>query len=303
MTLVPPYLKKGDCIGIMCPAGYMESARTEACISTLKKWGFRVFKGKTVGGKSRNYFSGNDSMRLDELQQMLEDDRIKAILFGRGGYGTSRILDQIDFNRFRRKPKWLIGFSDISILHFHLQKKLGIASIHGPMAAAFLSEKGNSPATKSLLDTLTGKSAAYSCAPHPFNITGKTTAEITGGNLSMLIHSLGTPSEPITKNKILFLEDVGEYLYHIDRMMLQLERTGKLGQLKGLIFGGFTELKDTTRPFGLSVEEILRQHVAHLKIPISFGFPVGHGKENVAIKCGMRYRFEVRSDMTVLVEA
>jgi len=302
MSIIPPYLKKGDSIGIMCPAGYMESARTNACVNTLKKWGFRVIKGKTVGGKSRNYFSGNDSQRLEELQQMLDDDKIKAILFGRGGYGTSRILDQIDFSKFKKKPKWLIGFSDISILHFQIQKKLGIASIHGPMGAAFLSENGNSPAVRSLLDAITGKKAMYSCASHPNNKKGKTVAEITGGNLSMLIHSIGTPSEPITKNKILFLEDVGEYLYQIDRMMLQLERAGKLQQLKGLILGGFTELKDTTRPFGKSVDEILQEHTAHLNIPVCFEFPISHEKENVAIKCGLRYRLEVRNDLTILEE-
>lgn len=301
MTIIPPYLKKGDRIGIMCPAGFMESTRVETCISTLKKWGYRVIRGKTVGGTSKNYFSGTEDQRLRELQGMLDDDSIKAILFGRGGYGTSGILDRIDFSRFQQKPKWLIGFSDISILHFHIQKNLGIGGIHGPMAAAFLIEKGNSFSVRSLRDAISGERSSYSCPAHPFNKTGSiSSAAITGGNLSMLIHSLGTVSEPVTKNKILFLEDVGEYLYHIDRMMLQLERAGKLRQLKGLVFGSFTELKDTQRPYGKTIEEILRDRTAHLNIPICFNFPLGHGKENVAIQYGSRFRFEVTAERTLL---
>lgn len=303
MTQIPPYLKKGDYIGIMCPAGFMEAAKVENCVSKLNEWGFRVHKGKTVGGSSGNYFSGDDNQRLAELQHMLDDDKIKAILFGRGGYGTSRILDRIDFTQFRKNPKWLIGFSDISILHFHLHRNFDIASIHGPMAAAFNAEKGNSESVQSLRRLITGMKTRYTCPPHPFNREGQTRATtLVGGNLAMLIHSIGTNSEPNTNNKILFLEDVGEYLYQLDRMMLQLQRAGKLNKLKGLIIGSFTEMKDTTRPFGKTVEEIIHERLTNLNIPVCYGFPIGHGKENMAVKCGVRYRLIVNGEGSVLEE-
>ena len=248
MIKIPPYLKKGDTIGITCPAGYMAAEKAQTCISTLQSWGFEVMVGKTLGSKSKNYFSGTDEERRNEMQAMLDDENINAILCGRGGYGVGRIIDQLDFTKFKKKPKWIIGFSDVTVLHSHLFTKIKVASLHAPMAAAF--NDGENEFIKSLHKAITGKKAKYSCAAHPFNKPGTATGELVGGNLSLLAHLTGTASDINTKNKILFLEDIGEQIYNIDRMLYQLKRSGKLDKLAGLIIGGFTDMKDTERPFG-----------------------------------------------------
>jgi len=167
MIKIPPYLKKGDTIGITCPAGYLDKAKTKTCIETLQKWGFEVMVGKTVGSSSDNYFSGSDEQRLNELQAMLDDETIKAILCGRGGYGVGRIIDSIDFSQFKRNPKWIIGFSDITVLHCHLNSKLKIASLHAPMASAF--NDGENIFLQSFHNAIIGKKTKYSCDKHPLN--------------------------------------------------------------------------------------------------------------------------------------
>ena len=190
MIKTPPYLKKGDTIGITCPAGYLAIAKAQACIETLQSWGFDVMVGKTLGSKSKNYFSGTDEQRRDEMQAMLDDENINAILCGRGGYGVSRIIDGLDFTNFKKKPKWIIGFSDITVLHAHLYTKIKVASLHAPMATAF--NDGENDFIKSLHKALIGKKAKYSCRAHPFNKKGNVTAELVGGNLSLLVHLTGT---------------------------------------------------------------------------------------------------------------
>ena len=195
---IPSYLKKGQTIGITCPAGYMSTEKAQACITTLQSWGFEVMVGKTLGSSSKNYFSGTDEDRRDELQAMMDDDNIHAILFGRGGYGMGRIIDQLDFTKFKKKPKWLIGYSDITILHCHLNRQLKIAAMHAPMAAAFNDDAPIAIGDKnefiqSLHKAITGKKAKYKCAPHPFNKPGTVSAELVGGNLSLLTHLIGTP--------------------------------------------------------------------------------------------------------------
>lgn len=300
MVKIPPYLKKGDCIGITCPAGYMPANRAQACIHILQSWGFEVMIGKTLGSRSKNYFSATDQERLDELQAMLDDATIKAILFGRGGYGMGRIIDQLDFIGFKKNPKWLIGFSDITVLHCHLFSKIKTASLHAPMAAAFMD--GENEFIRSLHNAVTGKKAKYSCALHPFNRAGTATAELVGGNLTLLAHVTGTPSAINTKNKILFIEDTGEYIYNIDRMMYQLKRSGQLHGLAGLIVGSFTDMKDTERPFGKTTYEVIKEIVAGYDYPVCFGFPVSHGKENYALKVGGTYNFSVKRDSVKLLE-
>ena len=302
MIKVPPYLKKGDTIGITCPAGYMAAEKAKTCIHTLQSWGFDVMLGKTLRSPSKNYFSGTDEDRRDELQAMLDDERIHAILFGRGGYGVGRIIDQLNFTKFKKKPKWLIGFSDITILHCHLNRRLKVASIHAPMAAAFAKEEYKNEFIRSLHDAITGKRSKYRCAPHVFNKTGNATGELVGGNLSLIAHLAGTPSDIDTRSKILFLEDLGEYMYNIDRMLYQLKRGGKLDKLAGLIIGGFTDIKDTERPFGKTVYELIRELVAEYDYPVCFGFPVSHEKENYALKSGMHYRLQVGKKMVGLSE-
>ena len=291
MTKIPPYLKKGDTIGITCPAGYMAREKAQTCIDTLQKWGFDVMLGKTLGSASSNYFSGTDDDRRDELQAMLDDDGINAILFGRGGYGMGRIIDQLDFKKFKKHPKWLIGFSDITVIHCHLNRRLNIAALHAPMAAAF--NNGPNEFIKSLHSAMIGKKAKYLHSLHPLNKTGTAKAELVGGNLSLLTHLCGTPSELVTKNKILFIEDTGEYIYNSDRMLYQLKRAGKLDKLAGLIVGGFTEMKDTERPFGKTVEEAIRDIVSEYHYPVCYGFPVSHDKENYALKVGVQYSLKV----------
>jgi muramoyltetrapeptide carboxypeptidase len=299
---IPPYLVKGDTIGITCPAGYMAAEKAQTCIETLQAWGYQVMVGKTLGSGSENYFSGTDEVRCDELQAMLDDPSINAILFGRGGYGMSRIIDQLNFEKFRKNPKWLVGFSDITVMHTHLFGQLRTASLHAPMAAAFNEGEFENEYIQSLRKALKGTKANYACAPHEFNQPGAATGKLIGGNLALLAHVVGTPSDVDTKNCILFIEDIGEYLYNIDRMLYQLKRSGKLDKITGLIFGGFTDMKDTERPFGKNIDEILKDISKELNIPVCFNFPVSHGKENYALKVGAAYQLSVGKKKVTLKE-
>ncbi|WP_121354392.1 S66 peptidase family protein [Flavisolibacter nicotianae] len=298
----PPYLKKGDTIGIVAPAGFMPIEKMQACIETLDSWGYTVELGATTHSGAANYFSGTDEERLADLQQMLDNKKISAILCARGGYGVSRIIDRLNFKKFKKHPKWLIGFSDITVLLSHLQARYKIASLHAPMAAAFNEGEFNNPYVRSLRQALEGEKANYECNGDPYNQKGSARGELVGGNLALLAHLVGSSSEVKTKNRILFLEDVGEYLYNVDRMLLQLKRAGKLDKLAGLIIGGFTENKDTERPFGKEVHEIIHEHVKDYTYPICFGFPVGHQKENYALKIGGRYQLSVDETTVALTE-
>lgn len=302
MVKIPPYLKKGDTIGITCPAGYMALEKAQVCINTLQQWGFSVMVGKTLGSDSVNYFSGTDEERLQELQAMLDSDEIKAILFGRGGYGVSRIIDKLDFSQFKKKPKWLIGYSDITVFHTHIHTNLKIATLHSPMAAAFNDGVEDNEFIQSLRKGITGKKTIYKCAAHPFNKKGTANGELVGGNLSLLAHVTGTVSDINTKNKILFIEDIGEQIYSTDRMLRQLQRSGKLDKLAGLIIGNFTDVKDTDRPFGKTVYEVIQDVVKEYDYPVCFGFPVGHCKENLALKSGVKYKFSSGNKTVQLTE-
>lgn len=302
MIKIPPYLKKGDTIGITCPAGYMAKEKAQTCIDTLQSWGFQVMVGKTLGNESGNYFSGTDEQRLFEMQAMLDDENIQAILCGRGGYGVSRIIDQLDFSRFKKKPKWIIGYSDITVLQAHIFSNLKIASLHAPMAAAFNNGDNKNEFIASLHKAITGKKSNYKCAVHPLNKKSNASGELVGGNLTLLVHLTGTASDISTKNKILFIEDIGELIYSTDRMMHQLKRSGKLNMLAGLIVGGFTDAKDTERPFGKSVQEVIFDIVKEYDYPVCFNFPVSHGKENYALKIGGRYVLNVGNKSVTLKE-
>lgn len=303
MIKIPGYLKKGDTIGLTCPAGYMDYEKTVTCISTLKKWGYNVRVGKTVGGSSRNYFSGTDEERLADLQSLMDDDSIQAILCGRGGYGVGRIVERINFKKFIKKPKWIIGFSDITILHAHIFSNYKIATLHAPMAAAFNDDGNKSVYVQSLKHLLAGKAYKYSAKHNRYNRAGIAEGILVGGNLSLLAHICGTSSDINTKGKILFIEDVGEYLYNIDRMLYQLKRNGKFEKLAGLIVGGFTDMKDTTRPFGKTVYEIISNAVSEYDFPVCFDFPVSHGKENYALKTGVECQLKVSRQKVVLKES
>jgi muramoyltetrapeptide carboxypeptidase len=293
MIKIPPYLKKGDTIGITCPAGYMAAEKAQSCIKALQHWGYRVMVGKTLGSASRTYFSGTDKERLDELQAMLDDSSTKAILFGRGGYGMGRIIEQLDFSGFKKKPKWLIGYSDITLLHSHVHRNYKIATLHAPMAAAFNGAGFNNEFIQSVYHALNGKKSNYTCPVHAFNKKGAATGELIGGNLSLLSHAVGTSSDINTKGKILFIEEIGELLYKADRMLHQLKRSGKLDKLAGLLIGSFTDMTDTERPFGKTVYEIIQDLVKEYDYPVCYGFPVGHSNENYALKAGALYKLKV----------
>jgi len=300
--IIPPYLKNGDTIGIVCPAGYMAAERIVACVNALKSWGYRVKVGKTVGGMSDNYFSGTDEERLDDLQEMLDDENVSAILCGRGGYGLSRIIDRISFKKFRKSPKWIIGYSDISLLHAHIFANYEIATAHAPMAGAFQDAGPSDPYINSLRDLLSGVKMSYICEPHTFNRRGEAEGVLMGGNLALLAHAAGGPSDFKTKNLILFIEDLGEYLYNVDRMLFQLERAGKFNKPVAVIVGNFTDLKDTERPFGKDAFEIIRDILSAHEFPVCYGFPVGHTRENYALKCGAEYYLRVGKERVMLEE-
>ena len=302
MVKVPAYLKKGNTIGIVCPAGYMPYEKAETCIRVLQEWGYKVKVGETLGGSSANYFSGSDEERLKDLQQMIDDEEVHAILCGRGGYGMGRIIDRLDFSQFRKHPKWIIGFSDITVLHAHLFCRYKISSLHAPMAAAFNDDGYNTEYVQSLRKALEGKKARYAATPHIFNKKGNAVGELVGGNLALVAHLVGSSAEYKTKNRILFLEDVGEYLYNIDRMFHQLKRSGKLDKLAGLIIGGFTDNKDTDRPFGKTAYEIIHEIVKDYDYPVCFNFPVSHDKENYALKVGVGYKLTVNKHKVLLEE-
>ena len=299
MIKFPPYLKPGDTIGITCPAGYMPLDKAAACIKQLKEWDYQVRVGTTLGSASTNFFSGTDDERLADLQEMLDDKDVHAILFGRGGYGVGRIIDRIDFKKFKKHPKWLIGFSDITVMHTHLLSKYQIASIHGPMAALF-NDADAYNSIESLKLLLKGKKLNHTLPSNPLNKPGKGSGTLVGGNLALLCNVIGTPSDIKTTGRILFIEDIGEYIYSLDRMFSQLHRSGKLKGIAGLILGGFTEMKDTERPFGKTAIQVLQEWAEKVNCPVVFDFPVSHGSANVALICGGEYQLKVTGEKTTL---
>lgn len=286
------YLKQGSTVGITCPAGYVSKERTHFAEQALKLWGFHVVIGKTVGNEY-NYFSGTDEERLRDLQQMLDDPKIDAILMGRGGYGVSRILDDINWTKFLENPKWICGFSDITALHSDIQAKFQIPTLHSPMCVAFKPDTVNTDYIKQFYAALTGESLHYHAEASPYNRLGIGKGILVGGNLALLAHLVGSDSDINTSGKILFIEDIGEHLYKVDRMMLTLKRAGKLKRLKGLVVGGFTEMEDTERPFGKTVEEIILDNVAEYNYPVCFGFPAGHQEINHTLILGMHHKLQV----------
>jgi muramoyltetrapeptide carboxypeptidase len=301
MATIPPYLKQGDTIGLVCPSGYMPIEKAETAIRVLKEWGFNVKVGLTVGMKY-NYFAGTDIARLADLQEMMNDRDVSAILCARGGYGLSRIIDKLSFKKFNKRPKWIIGYSDITVLHSHLYTQYNIASLHSPMAAAFNNDGYKNEYVRSMRSAIMGDKANYSCVPHPFNRKGEVSGRLLGGNLSILVHLLGSPSSFDYKNRILFIEDVGEYIYNIDRMLYQLKRAGVFNDIKGLIVGGFTEMKDTQIPFGQTVDEVIRDIVSEYDFPVCYNFPVSHTDKNYALKVGVKYKLDINDKGSSLAE-
>lgn len=290
-------LRRGDKIAIIATARKVSLSEIEHAVSTFENWGLQVVLGKTIGAEF-NQFAGDDAFRLLDLQEMLDTPDIKAIICARGGYGTSRIIDQVNFNTFENSPKWVIGFSDVTTLHSHIHN-LGIESIHAIMPLLF-SKEGTEAAKESLRQLLFGGSLAYQVNPHSFNRKGVAQGKLAGGNLSILHNLAATRSDIDTRDKILFIEDLDEYLYHIDRMMVHLDRAGKLEGLAGLIVGHMSDMHDNAIPFGKNAYEIIAEHTGKYDFPVCFNFPVGHEPLNMALVCGRQARLEVSEDSVTL---
>jgi muramoyltetrapeptide carboxypeptidase len=285
----PSYLKKGDKIAITCPAKKLPHPMTDA-INLLKSWGLEVVLGKTIEA-SFHQFAGDDDLRANDMQRFIDDESIKAIIAARGGYGTIRIIDLIDFSNFAKNPKWMVGFSDITLLHTHLFSNCNVQSIHGQMPVNIPDASAKSLET--LRKALFGEDFNYHFHSYEHNRSGEAKGVLVGGNLSLLLAASGSASDLDYSGKVLFIEDVGEYLYSIDRMLRTLKRAGKLKKLAGLIVGGFSEVKDNDIPFGQTVAQIIMTIVADYKYPVCFDFPAGHIPNNESIILGRMINLSV----------
>ena len=305
---IPPNLKAGDLIGITSPAGFITLKEIEPAVQLMESWGFKVETGKTIGKKDFT-FGGTDEERTIDFQQMLDNPNIKAIMCARGGYGFVRIIDKLNFSKFAADPKWLIGFSDITVLHNHVNRNYNIATLHSKMCNSFPEDwaKAEPIQVESILSikkALLGEAMAYSAPANTFNRTGNAKVQLVGGNLSIIETMAGTRSDLDTRGKILFVEDTGEYLYNIDRLFWNLKRTGKLSQLAGLIVGGFKQKPDDAgEEFGKTIYDIVLEKVSGYKYPVCFDFPVGHQKNNFALKCGVIHLLQVNAEGTTLKSA
>lgn len=305
-VIIPPYLKPGDMIGITSPAGYITREGIIPAATLMQQWGFKIRVGYTIG-KRNNTFGGTDAERLQDMQMMLDDPQIKAIMCARGGYGCVRIVDGLNWARFKANPKWVIGFSDVTVLHSHIHNNLGIATIHSKMCNSFPAVWDNAdPLQKdtimSIQKALTGERMTYSAPSSGYNKAGNAKAVLAGGNLKTLETLAASASDINTDGKILFVEDTGEYLYSIDRMFWNLKRSGKLARLAGLIVGGIKYKQDDPGEyFGYTPYEIILDKVKEYNYPVCFDFPVGHQVDNFALKCGVLHELNVGAQGTTLV--
>lgn len=289
--IIPSNLQPGERIRIVSPAGKVQKDKVLPGIKLLQDEGFEVIIGNHVFYKHFQY-AGTDQHRAADLQEAIDDPETKAIICARGGYGTVRIIDRIDFTALLKNPKWIAGFSDVTVLHSVLNK-LGIASIHGAMPGFFLDNNKPSRSFHSLTDLLLTGRSRIQCQSDPLNRMGKVSGELVGGNLSLLYSLQGTPWQIETTGKILMIEDLSEYLYHLDRMMQNLKLAGQLKNLAGLVVGGFTEMKDNDSPFGKSAYEIILEAVQDYQFPVCFDFPAGHIPKNLPLMLGGNYQLEV----------
>jgi len=304
-TEIPPYLRPGDTIGITSPASYIAEEAIKPSVQLMESWGFKIKVGKTIG--TRDFIlGGTDEARVADMQNMLDDPEVKAIMCARGGYGVIRIIDQLDFSKFRSKPKWIIGFSDITALHTHINSNFGIATLHSKMCNSFPDDwtKASPMQIETILSirqVLSGEATKYTAPVSPYNRNGKATGILVGGNLSIIETLAGSKSDLDTRHRILFIEDTHEELYSIDRMFWNLKRSGKLDKLKGLIIGGFKLKAETPgEEFGRSVYEIVKEKVKEYDYPVCFDFPVGHQVNNYALKCGAEYSLNVEESESSL---
>lgn len=298
---IPRYLTKGDTIGIVAPARKISYQEIQATINLLENNGFKVVFEETLFAEE-NQFAGSDEIRKAGFQHLLDNNEVAAILCARGGYGSARIIDQLVFHTFCKDPKWICGYSDVTVFHSHIHQNFGIATLHSAMPINIGNDKKGSESVQQIIHFLEGELMNYQIDQHPLNRTGEGEGVLVGGNLSILYSLNGTSSDIETTDKILFIEDLDEYLYHIDRMILNLKRSGKLSHIKGLIVGGMSEMRDNTIPFGTDAEQIIRNHCELFDFPICFGFPAGHISDNRPLKLGVHVRFSVSEKGSSLIE-
>lgn len=297
MTKIPEFLKAGDKVAIVCPASFLRG-NIDVAVKILESWGLEVLLGRTVTA-SYHQFAGDDHERAEDLQWALDDETIKAVFAARGGYGCVRIIDQLDFTLFKRQPKWLIGFSDITVLHSHIQRQFAIPTIHGQMPKSF--EAGTKASLETLKAALFGQAVDYTYEQEEFpNRTGEAEGILTGGNLAILLSILASDSDVNYDDKILFIEDVGETFYSVDRMLWALKRAGKFNKLKGLIVGGFSGMKDADPAFGQTVSEIVMDKVSDQNFPIAFAYPAGHIDDNHALIFGKKVKLKTTKNKVSL---
>ena len=292
-----PFLHQGSKIGIVAPARKVTPEEMQFAIDWLKEKGFvPIYDDRLF--VEHHIFAGNDDFRASVFQEYLDNEQIEAIWLARGGYGSIRIIDQLDITKFLEHPKWIIGFSDTTVIHGKLSR-LSVPSIHASMPFCFANKTPE--AKQSLLDALLGQPLHYVFPSHKLNRVGQMEGEIVGGNLSVLYSMMGSNTFPKLEDKILFIEEVDEYIYHIDRMMHALKRAGKLEHLKGLVVGGLTQIHDNPDPFGMTVEEVIAEAVSDYDYPVCFGFPAGHFDDNRALFFGQKSRIEVTADGSVFL--
>lgn len=294
----PPFLHAGDKIGIVAPGRKVSAADVDPAVELFTSWPLEVVLAKNLFSTDHSYLAGTDDQRLADLQAMLDDPSIKTIVCARGGYGSSRFLDRLDFTGFQKDPKWIAGFSDVTAIHLKLFR-LGYQSIHATMPILF-TKTGSIESVISLKKMLLGEQPVLQAGASPFNRPGGSEGKVVGGNLSLVVDALGTPTEPDTNGAILVIEEIEEYLYKIDRMMIHLKRAGKLKNLAGLVVGHMTNILDSELRFGETVEEIIQHHTKEYNFPIAFRFPTGHENPNLAWISGGRAQLKVTTEMSRL---
>jgi muramoyltetrapeptide carboxypeptidase len=289
----PPFLKSGDLVAIISTARKIADPQIAPARSLFESWGLQVELGSHVFAEECQ-FAGGDDLRIKDLQWALDNPKVKAIFCSRGGYGTARLLDSIDWTLFQKRPKWIVGYSDVTALHAHVLRNFGICTLHATMPVNITAE----PSVQELLsrdsmkNALWGKQLSYPLKEHPLNKNGDSSGKIMGGNLSIIYSLLGSQSSLNTDGAILFIEDLDEYLYHVDRMMLNVKRNGLFENLNALIVGGMTDMNDNTVPYGKNAEEIILEHAGTYNIPVYFGFDAGHQQPNLALPFGERAKLE-----------
>ncbi len=292
----PPYLTKGDTVMVVAPAGTLQGKKRfiEKGIREMESWGLKVVKGKYLFEKA-HHFSATDEHRKKDVQNALDNSTIKAIWCARGGYGVTRIIDEFDFTKFKKHPKWVIGYSDITALHNHIHN-LGIETIHGMMPIDFRNSfKDIEPSVNSLKKVLFGKKVSYTVRSSRYNQKGIAKGQLVGGNLTLLQNTLGSKSQLDTKGKIVFIEEIGEYKYHIDRMLISLKRAGVFENCNGVVVGQMTGIKKNTPAFRQKIETIILNAVGRKDIPVLFHFPAGHDEINKALLLGRNVKLEVKN--------